>query len=193
MVSSAQGVGISMKKGHKIGIDIQMFSEAMWKWWILRKRNIKSLIENEPYKLRIRFKNLSNRRFSGGRIQIVIVWSSQCKFHWFLEIPELNGNEELESRITRSDEVGSRGLALVYCYSVTSKDRKNIMLWNFDGSEKYSVGAKLGYAIHGVYCMSWRDLHTRYGFLVSAIGLGIVAFERIVLLLLWAARLLTSP
>lgn len=163
---------------HKLGIEINIQSEAVWKWWILKKP-AKSLIESEPYRLNLQFKNLGDREFPGGEIQIVISWATRYKSYWTLKIQKMEPNDEKRAIAMRSDEIGSQGLALIYCYYVNSNDKAQVKLSSFDQSDEYEVGKSAEHAIGGMFCTTWSDIYTKYSMLTSAIGLALLALEKV--------------
>jgi len=180
-------------QNHRLGIDISVKSLAVWKWWILKRTNIKSLIEEQPYRLIVRFRNLADQDLPKGNIDLVVLWASGRKSYWTLEIPFLRRGEECETHSIRQDRVGSEGLALMYCYSLNIGDQKTATLWDMSGTERYEATETARHAITGFFCTTWMDLYTRYGVLISAASLAIIALEKIAELFGWATRLLLDP
>jgi hypothetical protein len=177
-------------EGYRLGIQVEVSSEAMLRFWkcVLRA---KSLIEGEPYKLTLKFANLTKGDFPGGRISIMVVWASRQKSYWEnIQIPPLRQEETKETMLVRRDRIVSAGFGLIFCYSLVSDDGSPASLWSIEGSEIYGIGKEAEHPIRGLRCNTWVDLYTKYGLLVSAVGLLIVALERLFSFFIWILKLI---
>jgi len=172
---------------HKLGMRITIQSEAILKWWRIKIGKVSTLIEHEPYSLVVGLRNLAKRDFPKGRIELVVLWASERKTYRELKIPTLSVGEKWEKEILPEDTVGSTGMALVFCSSVTAEDKNAVTLWNWSGSSQHKTGVATKFAISDFHSITWTDFYIRYTAVFSAIALMIIAIQAIVAFLVWVA------
>jgi hypothetical protein len=172
---------------HKLGVKVEAKSLAVWKWWRF-KRKVKSFIEGERYVIQFKFKNLGAQRFHGGHASMYMSWPAGINVRWPLKIPPLEPNEVeyatyQGSSVILSEAVCS-GLGLILCSSIASDGKQDIDLMDLDGTFQAQVGRDPS-SVDSIQATTWSEFLTRYGFVISALGLFIVALEKIVSFLWW--------
>jgi hypothetical protein len=172
---------------HKLGVEIEKKSLAVWKWWKL-KRTVKSFIEGEPYTVQFRFKNLGSQKFPGGHASMYVSWPTGTRVEWPLKIPPLEPNETRYATCrglpAASSEAICSGFGLVLCSSITSDDKQGVDLMNLEGTYQVHVGYDPR-SVDDIQATTWSEFSTRYALVISAVGLLIVALEKVVSFFWW--------
>ena len=182
--------------GRKLGIQVEKRSRAVWRFWRI-KVPAKSFIEQERFEIQFRFKNLGPERFPGGNALMYISWPVGTRVRWALRIPELEVNQSdyasflPEATTTASSEAICSGYGLIFCDRIESQDKRRICLTDFEGTFQFQVGLEPT-SVDSVSATTWESLYTRSGLIISAIGLSIVALEKIISFFWWL-RFLFRP
>jgi len=177
---------------HKLSLEVERSSTAVWKWWKLRRGPIKSYVEGETYDIAFKFKNLGLLDYPGGSAELMIKWTSESLFIvWLVTIPKIRIGDEGyavfdDNKRTRSDTVNSSGLGTNSLIYVGSADDGTVTVTDPSGRITYRADP---YVIHSIPATTWTDLYAKYSMIISAAGLFIVALDRIVAALLWMFHL----
>jgi hypothetical protein len=63
-----------LSQGHRLGLQVEKRSLAEWKLWKFKYPWINSIIEQEQYQVRFKFKNLGSKMFPGGTAAMRVMW-----------------------------------------------------------------------------------------------------------------------
>jgi hypothetical protein len=176
-----------MPVAHQLGLEVEIWSKAPL--FRLGKRKCgkrEDFVETESYGLRFRFKNLGTAPFPSGHATIEVVWTSQQNVGWHVDIPKLNGGQEeyatFDTNLTEHQgEALSSGFGLFFCRAIHPS---NTSLTSLDGKTRYFIGPNVN-AVRSVKVITWNTIYAKWSMIVSAVGLFIVALDRIVAALFW--------
>lgn len=170
---------------HRLGVEVETESLAVWKWWRFT-RKVKSFVEGEKYSIRFKFRNLGTRDFLGGNALMHVVWPVGTDVRWFMGIPPLEPSKSgyadihwfaRRATVAVSEAICS-GFGLILCHEINSDDKRQVDLADFDGAAQFNVGQGAE-SIDSIRVTTWNEFTTRYGLVISAVGLLILALEKV--------------
>jgi len=156
-----------------LSIEISFVSKARFAKLIRLK---KSYILNEPILISVKLKNLSNRPFPGGRMNLRIKWPPCFKYSEVLyyKIPPL---QPMEQKLIDSEPyeviAAGEGYALIFCEDLKANDGQPIIPCDENGKQ-----VDLESAIYGIPVNTWEEKYSLWGLIVAAISLLIIAIEK---------------
>lgn len=149
-----------------------------------------SFIYHQPFEISFHFQNIGNETFPGAEFYYEIHWPSGQVVSERFPLPPLKKNESFDSSIFKTDAL-AEGYGLIFISRRSStliiKDEKNF--WprevEFYKGERVEDYIDIRASIASVNAIRSEQIYVVWGLVISAIGLLIVALEKLAEFIRW--------